>query len=142
MKKAEVPQDNEGLLEGKLREVCYAVDETGNYVTVLSTGWTPKNAALKQAWEEVSEKAEEVKRKVLEGKLSPVAYYMEKNIMNLKLLSQYTGIPKWRIRKHLKPKIFNNLDGETLAKYAKAFETPVAALKNFDENLNQRDQNK
>ena len=47
MKKAEVPQDNEGLLEGKLREVCYAVDESGNYVTVLSTGWTPKNAALK-----------------------------------------------------------------------------------------------
>ena len=118
MKKAEVPQDNEGLLEGKLREVCYAVDETGNYVTVLSTGWTPKNAALKQAWEEVNEKAEEVKRKVLEGKLSPVAYYMEKNIMNLKLVSQYTGIPKWRIRRHLKPKIFNTLNEETLGKYA------------------------
>ena len=63
---------------------------------------------LKQAWEEVNEKAEEVKRKVLEGKLSPVAYYMEKNIMNLKLLSQYTGIPKWRIRRHLKPKIFQH----------------------------------
>jgi hypothetical protein len=142
MKKAEVPQDDEGLLEGKLREVCYAVDESGNYITVLSTGWTPKNAALKQAWEEVNEKAEEIKRKVLEGKLSPVAYYMEKNIMNLKLLSQYTGISKWRIRKHLKPKVFSKLDDETLARYAKAFETSVALLKEFDENLNQPDQHK
>lgn len=142
MKKAEVPQDDEGLLEGKLREVCYAVDESGNYITVLSTGWTPKNAALKQAWEEVNEKAEEIKRKVLGGKLSPVAYYMEKNIMNLKLLSQYTGISKWRIRKHLKPKVFSKLDDETLARYAKAFETSVALLKEFDENLNQPDQHK
>jgi hypothetical protein len=142
MKKAEVPQDNEGLLDGKLREVCYAVDESGNYVTVLSTGWTPKNAALKQAWAEVNEKVEEVKRKVLEGKVSPVAYYMEKNIMNLKLLSQYTGIPKWRIRRHLKPKVFSKLDNETLAKYAKTFEIPVASLRNFNENLKQPDQHK
>ena len=142
MKKAEVPQDNEGLLDGKLREVCYAVDESGNYVTVLSTGWTPKNSALKQAWAEVNEKVEEVKRKVLEGKLSPVAYYMEKNIMNLKLLSQYTGIPKWRIRRHLKPKVFSKLDNETLAKYAKTFEIPVASLRNFNENLKQPDQHK
>jgi len=139
MKKAEVPQDNEGLLDGKLREVCYAVDESGNYVTVLSTGWTPKNAALKQAWAEVNEKVEEVKRKVLEGKLSPVAYYMEKNIMNLKLLSQYTGISKWRIRRHLKSKVFSKLDNETLAKYAKIFEIPVASLRNFNENLKQPD---
>jgi hypothetical protein len=136
MKKAEVPQDNEGLLEGKLREVCYAVDESGNYTTVLSTGWTPKNAALKQAWDVVNEKIEEVKNKVLEGKLSPVAYFMEKNIMDLKLLSEYTGISKWRIKRHLKPKNFNKLDHETLSKYASAFETTISSLKNFNDYLN------
>jgi hypothetical protein len=140
MKKAEVPQDNEGLLEGKLREVCYAVDESGKYVTVLSTGWTPKNAALKQAWEVVNEKVEEVKWKVLEGKLSPVAYYMEKNIMDMKLLSQYTGISKWRIKRHLKPKNFKKLNNETLSRYAEAFEIPLASLTKFSESLNQEDQ--
>jgi hypothetical protein len=141
MKKAEVPQDNEGLLEGKLREVCYAVDESGNYVTVLSTGWTPKNAALKQAWEAVNEKVEEVKMKVLEGKLSPLAFYMEKNIMDIKLLSQYTGISKWRIRRHFKPKLFNKLDDETLSKYANAFETTISSLKNLDEYQTRKDGN-
>ncbi len=140
MKKAEVPQDNEGLLEGKLREVCYAVDESGKYVTVLSTGWTPKNAALKQAWEVVNEKVEEVKGKVLEGKLSPIAYYMEKNIMDMKLLSQYTGISKCRIRRHLKPKNFEKLDEEQLARYAEAFEIPSASLTKFSESLNQEEQ--
>jgi len=135
MKKAEVPQDNEGLLEGKLREVCYAVDENGNYVTVLSTGWMPKNAALKQAWDVVNEKVEEIKQQVLNGKLSPIAYFMEKNIMDMKLLSQYTGISKWRIRRHLKPKIFSKLDDGTLGKYASAFEIPVASIKNFRDSI-------
>lgn len=142
MKKGEVPQDDEGLLEGKLREVCYAVDENGKYVTVLSSGWTPKNAALKQAWEEVDEKVEEVRKKVLEGKISPVAYYMEKNIMDMTLLSQYTRIPKWRIRRHLIPKIFSKLGDEVLEKYAQAFETTILSLKNFNETSNLKDQSK
>lgn len=135
MKDKEVPQDDEGLLEGKLREVCYAVDESGNYTTVLSTGWTPKNAALKQAWEVVNEKVEQVKQEVIAGKLSPLAYFMEKNIMNLKLVSEYTGISKWRIRRHMKPKVFARLDNETLAKYAAAFETNVSLLKDFNETI-------
>ncbi len=49
MKKHEVPQDNEGLLEDKQLDLCYAVDENDNYVTVPSHGWAPKNAALLQA---------------------------------------------------------------------------------------------
>jgi hypothetical protein len=136
MKKNEVPQDDDGLLEGKLREVCYAVDESGNYTTVLSSGWTPKNAALKQAWEVVNEKVEQVKQEVVEGKLSPLAYFMEKNIMDLKLVSEYTGISKWRIRRHMKPKIFAKLNNETLARYAEAFETNVSSLKDFKETIN------
>jgi hypothetical protein len=84
MKEKEVPQDNEGLFEGKLREMCYAVDETGNYVTVLSTGWDPKNAALKQAWSDINEKIESTRKQVLAGELSPLAYYMEKTIMDSK----------------------------------------------------------
>ncbi len=132
MKKNEVPQDNEGLHEGKFRDLCYAVDEDGNYVAVHSTGWTPKNAALKQAWAEVNDKIEEIKNEVIAGKLSPLAYHMEKNIMEVKLLSQYVGIPKRKIRRHLKPKYFNNLDLETLQKYADLFNITLDELKTIN----------
>jgi hypothetical protein len=131
MKDKEVPQDDEGLLEGKLREVCYAVDESGNYVTVLSTGWSPKNAALKQAWAEVNDKIDATKEMVLAGKLSPLAYFIEKNIMNLKLLAQYSGIPKWKVKRHLKPGNFQKIDKETLEKYARAFDIKTDELINF-----------
>ncbi len=128
MKKQEVPQDDEGLHEGKFRDLCYAVDENGNYVTVVSTGWAPKNAAMHQAWEEIHEKMEVTRQKVLVGELSMLAYFMEKNIMNLKLLTQYTGIPKRKLKKHMKPRIFQTLDREILEKYAEVFNITIEEL--------------
>ncbi len=135
MKKKDVPQDDEGLLEGKFRELCYAIDEDGNYVTVQSTGWEPKNAALQQAWVDINDKIDKIKNKVYAGKLSPLAYYMEKNILDIKLLSQYTGMPKRKIRRHIKPVYFNKLDSATLKKYADVLNITIEELKtiNFSE---------
>jgi len=139
MKEKEVPQDDEGLLDGKLREVCYAVDEDGNYVTVLSTGWTPKNAALKQAWADINERIELTRQSVMSGKVSPLAYYMEKNIMDIKLLAKYTGIPGWKVRRHLKPGIFVKLKDEIIGKYALALDITTDELKNFEKHLSRQE---
>ncbi|MEE4257246.1 MAG: helix-turn-helix transcriptional regulator [Bacteroidales bacterium] len=132
MKKKEVPQDDEGLLEGKFREPCYAVDEEGNYIAVPSTGWAPKNAALKQAWEEINMKTREAAKDVLEGRSSILVWHMEKKIMDLKLLSQYSGISRRKIRKHLKPDAFSELDTDTMQKYADAFNITLEELTNMD----------
>ena len=131
MKKHEVPQDDEGLQEGKFRDMCYAVDENGKYVTVLSTGWKPKNAALQQAWDEINEKVEASRLSVLEGKSSILAWYMEKNIMAIKLLSQYTGISRRKIKKHLKPSVFESLDEATLQQYAEVFNLSIEEFTNI-----------
>ena len=133
MKKKEVPQDDEGLMEGKLRDLCYAVDENGKYVQVYSTGWEPKNAAMKQAWEEINKKVEATKRDVLKGRLSPVAYFMEKNIMDTSILAQYLEITKRRVRKHMKPKIFQKLDPGMLKKYAETFGITIDELLTLNE---------
>ncbi len=120
MKKDEVPQDN-GLLQGKTRDLCYALDEKGNYVQVLSVGWEPKNIAMVQAWEVINEQVEEIKKQVLAGKSSPLAYHMEKNMMDLSLLSQYSGFSKSTIKKHLTCEGFKKLKDEEIRKYAESF---------------------
>ncbi|MEN6466996.1 MAG: hypothetical protein ABFD62_17625 [Syntrophaceae bacterium] len=127
MKRDQVPQDDANLMEGH-REVVYAVDEKGNYVKALSPGWGPKNTALLQAWEQIDEKAREACRLVEEGKASPLAFFMAVNIFDLKLLSDYTGIPKRKIKAHLEPEQFKKLDEETLGKYAEAFNITPAGL--------------
>jgi len=135
MKKKEVPQD-EGLNEGRFEDVCYALDENGNYVAVLSKGWKPKTDALLQAWEVIDENVEVVRKRVLSGELSPIAYYMEKNLMDLKLLSDYVDLPKRKVRKHLKPEHFNKLDEKVLDLYAETFGISAEKLRDLSEIQN------
>ena len=129
MKKKDVPQDDENLFEGKFKVVKYAVDDDGNYGTVGSVGWEPENTVLNQAWEEINKKVEETKKKIEAGELSPLAYHMEKNIMDVGMLAQYMDISKRKVAKHLEPSGFTGLDIKTLEKYAEVFDISVDELK-------------
>lgn len=129
MKKDEVPQDDENLFEGKFKVVKYAVDNDGNYGTVGSTGWEPENVVLNQAWDEINKKVDETLKLIESGKLSPLAYHMEKNIMDVGMLSQYMDISKRNVSKHLEPNGFNSLDEKTLKRYAEVFDITVDELK-------------
>jgi len=132
MKVEEVPQDNGGFLkEGKVRDLCYAVDEEGHYRQVLSVGWDPKNEALRQSWEAVNERVEEIKQEIIKGKVSPIAYFLEKNLMDTTILSSYTGIWRWKVKRHLNPKVFKKLNQSVLQKYAEVFKISVDELVNF-----------
>lgn len=101
--------------------MCYVVDEKGQYTKVLSKGWNPKNDAMRLAWSTVYEEAEKTRNSVLAGELSPVAFYMQVNVMDVRMLAGYMELPKRKVRKHLKMKAFNNLKPEILARYAEVF---------------------
>ena len=117
-------------MEGRTRDLCYAVDENGEYVQVLSTGWEPKNAALMQAWEEINEQARTVYSRVQAGEASPLAFFMAQCMFDIRLLSDYTGLPRRKVRAHLEPESFGRLDEVTLKKYAEAFNITVEDLVN------------
>ncbi len=113
------------------REVCYVKDENGKFVKGLSEGWETKQIALDNAWEEIERTVEEVKKEVLEGKVSPVKYFMELRIMDLPVLAGYTGFWSWQIKRHMKPKVFKKLSDKKLQIYADAFEVSIDDLTNF-----------
>ena len=130
MKKHELPQDK-GSLENFTREVCYVKNKDGKYEKGLSTGWEAKQIALDNAWEEIDRIVEETKQEVLNGKVSPVKYYMELNVMDLPVLAGYTGFFSWQVKRHMKPSVFKKLSTKKLQKYAEAFEVSVDELINF-----------
>ena len=132
MKIDEVPQDKGYLVEGRISDLSYAVDNNGRYTSKQSQGWGPKNEALTLAWELVFERAGITKQQVLAGVLSPLAFYMELNIMDVNILSGYTGISKWRIRKHLKMKNFVRLKPRLLARYAEALKLSPSELADIE----------
>jgi hypothetical protein len=127
MEKKDVPQDK-GILEN-WHVVCYATDEKGEYVRSQSAGWEPTNIANGIAWEFIQEEIADVLEKVKKGELSPLAYHMKKNLMDVKMLSQYVAFSSWKVKRHLKPRVFDGLDDVTLQRYAAVFNMTTEQLK-------------
>ncbi len=131
MKKEDIPQDPSAL--GRItKEVCYAVDASGNYVTELSNGWEIKAAALDITWQDIEANTEKARQKVLNKEASPLLYFMELRIMDMATLAAYSGFWKWQIKRHLKPAVFEKLPTKKLQRYATAFDVTMEALKTMN----------
>ncbi len=131
MKINEVPQDVGGLANKNMKELCYAVDENGNYKTKLSEGWDVKTLALNKSLELFEERVQNFKEEFFRGEISPIPYYMELNRMDISVLADYMGKWRWLLKRHFKPSVFNKLSAKILNKYAETFNISVLELKNI-----------
>ncbi|HEY1020996.1 MAG TPA: hypothetical protein VGE06_01730 [Flavisolibacter sp.] len=128
----EVPQDEKDFKEGhKLKKLVYAVGPDGKYTGVNSAGWDAENLAMKQAWDAVDEALLETAEKVKAGKISPIAYFMQKSLMDVALLAKYVGKWGWQVRRHMSPSVFKSLSSDMLTRYANVFGISVDDLINF-----------
>jgi len=131
MKKEDVPQDLSSL--GKItKEVCYATDNSGKYVTELSNGWNIKITALDATWQDIEGRIVAAREKVLNKEASPLLFFMERGLMDIGILAGYTGFWKWQIKRHLKPAVFKNLPDNKLRRYAEVFNVSVDDFKNMN----------
>ncbi len=131
MKKEDIPQDLSSL--GKItKEICYATDPSGNYVTELSQGWDIKIAALDIAWQDIRDRMEAARKKVLNNEASPLLFFMERGLMDIAMVAGYTGFWKWQVKNHMKPVPFKKLPDKKLRRYAEIFNISVEDLKNMN----------
>ena len=130
MKVKDVPQDDAHAENGKFKEICYAVDDDGEHVKVESVGWDPKNDALTQAWDEVIESTLKILQDVKDNKVSPIAFFKAKCIMDTKILAGYMKLPYFTVWLHHKPFFFKRLKTPILEQYAKVFNITVDKLIN------------
>lgn len=120
MKKEETPQDKSAL-NNISSELYYVKNSDGTYDTSSSTGWDVKQEALNDAWGEIRERVENARIAVEQGRKSPIFFYMEKNLMDISLLSSYVKYSKIRVWWHLRPSVYKKLDTHILQRYAKVF---------------------
>ena len=135
MKKENIPQDRSALAK-LTKELSYATDESGNYVTALSNGWEIKAEALDIAWDDIKHRIAEAKAKVDRNEASPVLFFMELRLMDIGIVAGYTGFWKWQIKRHMKPAVFQKLSDKKLQRYADTFNVSLTELKtmNVDED--------
>lgn len=129
MKISDVPQDS-GISED-VQVVSYATEEDGRYVKVGSSGWEPINVANGLAWDEIREEIRLTVAEIEQGTLSTLAYYMVASQMDVGLLARYTGLFKWRVKRHLRPQVFAGLKPALKEKYARLFKIPLTELEHL-----------
>jgi hypothetical protein len=127
MREREVPQEGNRSLAGH-RKAVYAVADDGKLRLVLSRGWEVEEIVTRQAVENLEQRAEEARSRVLAGESSPLEYHMYRARMDVELLSQTTGLWRWRVRRHLRPAVFQRLPLALKARYAEALGVAVEVL--------------
>jgi len=127
MREREVPQEGNRSLAGH-RKAVYAVADDGKLRLVPSRGWEVEEIVTRQAVEDLERRAEEARARVLAGQSSPLEYHMYRARMDLELLSQTTGLWRWRVRRHLRPAAFARLPLALRRRYAEALGVSVEAL--------------
>lgn len=132
MKESDVPQDKSSLLDNDIQELCYAVNDKGEYVTALSSGWETKTIVQEATLEGINARVKEAKEQVANGLVSPIVYFMELNRMDLPTLSAYVSLWRWRVKRHFNPNLFKKLSTRVLQKYANAFDISIEELKAFN----------
>ena len=117
---------------GKYRELFYSYGTDGKFEKSVGFHDESDRVTLQQAWDLFNDRIEEARQKVKAGQASPILYYMEKTLVTPMDLSMHSGIMVWRVKRHLKPKVFSRLGEKTLKKYAEAFNITLDQLKNVD----------
>ncbi|MDP1622255.1 MAG: hypothetical protein Q8M08_07940 [Bacteroidales bacterium] len=117
---------------GQYRELSYSYQEGGKFEKTVGFHGEADRLILQQAWDLFHERIEDARQRVLAGKVSPVVYYMEKNLLDPLNLSMMAGISVWRVKWHFKPGVFKRLNDKTLQKYATAFNINIDELKNVE----------
>jgi hypothetical protein len=126
------PTDDKELIYTYNRELFYYFDKEKGYTQKVDYQNPNNQVIIKQSWDAAEQRLDQVKQLVIIGKASPIAYYMEKILMEVPMLAAYMELPKWRVKRHMKSGVFKKLKPETLAKYAAVFDIPVDQLTNPD----------
>ncbi|MCP8900146.1 hypothetical protein [Gilvimarinus xylanilyticus] len=132
MRTDQVPQDKSTTYAGH-KKLLYAQDESGRYCGVQSSGWAVEAAATLDAVALYRERARQAWQEVHAGRKSPLYFHMHHCRMDLVLLSQLTGLWRWRVKRHFAPRVFARLSPAILARYAQAMDVSPAQLTQLPE---------
>ena len=135
MKIEEVPQDDNPTFREYSKKVMYAVDSNGRYRPVASSGWNVEEVVLKEVVDDFESRAQRALRRATRGDASPIEYFMYKKLLDMPSLARGVGMTRWRVRRHMKARIFRRLSPKVLQRYADLFQVDVATLCSPEEKL-------
>jgi len=131
MRERDVPQEGNRTLAGH-RKAVYAAGDDGRLRLVPTSGWEAEEIVTRQAVEDLERRAQQARERALSGEASPLEYHMYRARMDVALLSQTSGVWRWRVQRHLKPAAFARLPLGLKTRYAEALGISVEILEKVE----------
>ncbi|MDR2508387.1 MAG: hypothetical protein LBD67_10465 [Candidatus Accumulibacter sp.] len=131
MDAADVPQENIVTYGGHAKAV-YARTGDGRLGLVRTSGWEAEEIVTRQAVEAFEALAKAARERARAGQSSPLEFHMYRARMDVSLLAQASGIWRWRVQRHLRPKVFVRLSPALRTRYAEALGIPPERLESLD----------
>jgi len=134
MNKNQVPQDKSETYSGHCK-LLYATDTNGEYSSVHSSGWDVEEHATLSALAQIHRLKLDAWTRARQGLTSPLEYHMYNQRMDVPLLSQTSGLFKWRIKRHFQPVVFKKLNHSILNRYCEALGIDNTTLNSLPEKF-------
>lgn len=107
--------------------ILYVEKEDGNYGPVQTGSYITRN--FLEDYELKRKNLEDsLRKKIADREASPVYYYMVLEDLTLSELASRVKIRKGKVKKHLEYRGFENIDRESLSRYADVFNVPADHL--------------
>ena len=123
---------DENLFYRNNRELFYSFDKESGFKREVGFQYSANQEIIRQSWDAAEERLTEVRQRVRAGLVSPVAYHMERCLMEIPMLADYMEMPKWRIRLHLRPSFYKRLSEKVQNRYASVFGIAPSELNNIE----------
>ena len=124
-----IPHEPNATLNG-MEKVMYAKNEQGEFER-YNYGSSVEEFATQVAVEEYELLKQECLARIKQGLSSPIEYFMYENRMDLPTLASAVGMFQWRVKRHLKMRVFQKMSDALLLRYADVFSLDLFYLKDF-----------
>jgi hypothetical protein len=107
--------------------LLYVEKSDGQYGPLQTGSYLTKNY-VEDFWEKQQKLAQTTLKKLIDGKISPVGYYMQMVNISTADLANRVGVSKGSVRKHQEITHFTKLRVSLIKKYADVFGVPLANM--------------
>jgi hypothetical protein len=121
-------KEKDGIVEFPEQQVIlYVEKEDGNYGPIQTGSYLSGNY-LDDYETKRHHLEESLRKQVIEGKISPVHYYMVLEDLTISELAARVRLSRSQVKKHLDPVLFGKASVEMLRRYAAVFNIPPSFL--------------
>jgi hypothetical protein len=116
------------VVDFKDHQVILFAEKNDDTIGPLQTGSYVAHHYISEFFQIMEKLNNSLQHKLIQGEISPVFMYMTLEELTLSELALRVGLPKWKVKRHLRYEYFHKMRISELKRYAEVFNIPLANM--------------